>query len=253
MNSAYTVISVSEKLLQAAVDKLPSGLDGGRGTAQACATAIGELVAAAYRDAPLLPCRYVLIEVRNSPYDKADVRDHGAVPMATAATQGRFNLLRDARDFVGKSRCSMGHDPWHLRDNRNKCIYCKHQFELYECLGQLVQEAANAGDFPPRLRAIAERIRDQAVTRIGPNDVYIVDRSLIQELALALGGSADSSLPASDAAAELIESVMLEVQAFASHWALVGTKYDDGTRLEQSSKIRARIRARLHNILGSAS
>lgn len=45
-------------------------------------------------------------------------------------------LLREARDFVGKSRCSLGHSVSEVQDRAKAgtCIYCKHQFDLYQRL-----------------------------------------------------------------------------------------------------------------------
>lgn len=47
-------------------------------------------------------------------------------------------LLRKARDFVGKSRCSMGHsvDQVWDRGKAGTCLYCKAQVELYEALAR---------------------------------------------------------------------------------------------------------------------
>lgn len=46
------------------------------------------------------------------------------------------SALREARDFVGKSRCSLGHSVSEVQDRAKAgtCIYCKHQFDLYNRL-----------------------------------------------------------------------------------------------------------------------
>ena len=46
------------------------------------------------------------------------------------------STLREARDFVGKSRCSLGHSVSEVQDRAKAgtCIYCKHQFDLYNRL-----------------------------------------------------------------------------------------------------------------------
>ena len=62
-------------------------------------------------------------------------------------TEKLVTLLREARDFVGKSRCSQGHSVSEVVDRANPrhfghCIYCKHQYGLFqELAGEVVQRA----------------------------------------------------------------------------------------------------------------
>jgi hypothetical protein len=57
-------------------------------------------------------------------------------------------LLRKARDFVGKSRCSMGHsvDQVWDRGKAGTCLYCKAQVELYEALARAADPTSSTCD-----------------------------------------------------------------------------------------------------------
>jgi hypothetical protein len=59
-------------------------------------------------------------------------------------------LLRQARDFVGKSRCSMGHSTSEVKDRANPtaanhCLYCEHQLSLYRLLESAASPVAQRG------------------------------------------------------------------------------------------------------------
>jgi hypothetical protein len=91
------------------------------------------------------------------------------------------DLLRRARDFVGKSRCSTGHSVSEVFDRANPkyyghCIYCQRQMELYN---DLVSEIGRAADEPEAVRLLRicrtlfqpDRPDVRRVDGLGPWDV----------------------------------------------------------------------------------
>ena len=54
-------------------------------------------------------------------------------------------LLREAADFVGKSKCSVGHPLQDIRNNAKarRCIYCEHQVDLWDRLSAAIQQPAH--------------------------------------------------------------------------------------------------------------
>lgn len=60
-------------------------------------------------------------------------------------------LLRAARDFLAKSRCSQGHSVSEIRDRASRdhmghCLYCQRQIELYEALVARIETAGSGID-----------------------------------------------------------------------------------------------------------
>jgi hypothetical protein len=69
------------------------------------------------------------------------------------------DLLREARDFIAKSRCSAGHSVSEVQDRAKKshhgyCVCCAHQFSLYRALSEAISVPDNE---PGSLRPGLER------------------------------------------------------------------------------------------------
>lgn len=76
--------------------------------------------------------------------------------MSDAVLTNLRRILIDARDFVGKSRCSVGHSVTDVLDYAKPgplhCVYCKAQAELHEKLVVAISQATTQEPKPPHER-----------------------------------------------------------------------------------------------------
>lgn len=123
-------------------------------------------------------------------------------PLPAEAPSSNERLLRDARDFVGKSRCSVGHSVSEVADRAKPgmrhCLYCAAQFELY-------QRLLAAERLPDETTALSIAVRELLASECSVpapmcghandpvNDLRLVSGRRLEKVRAALGSPVETS------------------------------------------------------------